>query len=95
MAGPPVFSGISFQPSDSTEGVCVYAVSVLSFHDYKCAPTQKLCTFYVLIYTCANLNGVCLCVGCGQLPCVHRGEVVPDTTGAVLLLQPGGVSTLR
>lgn len=49
----------------------------------------------VLIYTCANLNGVCLCVGCGQLPCVHRGEVVPDTTGAVLLPQPGGVSTLR
>lgn len=72
--------------------MCV--VSVLSFHDYKCAPTQKLYIFACLSIH-AWLNGVCLCVGCGQLPCVHRGEVVPDTTGAVLLPQPGGVSTLR
>lgn len=100
MVGPPVFSGISFQPSDSTEGVCVYAVSVFFFffclfHDYKCAPTQKknkttknIMHICVLIYTCANLNGVCLRVGCGQLPRVHRGEVVPDTTRAVYCCPP-------
>lgn len=35
-----------------------------------------------------NLTGVCVCVGCGQLPCVQRGEVVPDTTGAVLFAAP-------
>lgn len=28
---------------------------------------------------------VYICIGCGQLPCVHRGEVVPDTMGAELL----------
>lgn len=92
MVGPPVFSGISFEPSVSAE--CVYSASVLSFHDQVCTYVESM-HVCVLIYTCANSNGVCLCVGCGQLPCVHRGEVVSDTTAAVSLPQPGGVSTLR
>lgn len=92
MAGPPVFSGISFQPSDSTEGCmrvchgCFYIFMSTSVHLH-----EEFCTSVcVSPYTCANLNGVCLCVGYGQLPCVQRGEVVSDTTGAVLLPQPGG-----
>lgn len=56
---------------------------------------QKAMHICVSFYTYSNSNGVCLCVGCGQLPGVHRGEVVPDTTGAVMLPQPRGVSTLR
>lgn len=91
MAGPPVFNGISFQPSDSTEGVCV-CVCVHDASVFFVFPWLQVCTdvnimhICVLTYTCTNLNGVCL-----QLPRVHRGEVVPDTTGAESRPQPGGV----
>jgi len=89
MVGPPVFSGISFEPSDSAEAVCV-GVCVLRVFRLSTTTSAHIC-----VLVCASLNGVRLCVGCGQLPCVHRGEVVPDTTGAVLLPQPWGVSILR
>lgn len=45
-----------------------------------------MCLYVYKYVSCHTLTGVC--VGCGQLPCVHRGEVVPDTTGAVLLAAP-------
>lgn len=63
MAGPPVFSGISFQPSDSTEGcmrVCHECFFV--FHVYKCAPIQTIMHICVCCSTHAPTWTVYVCV---------------------------------